>query len=122
VGFTVGVWRSEPLGTSVANSLIRELPERVAEAKDLGAERQPIRCEETMADDMRREGVNDKLKGLGKEIEGRARNAAGGLRGDSREQIKGKAQEVKGKVQRRIGEAESDTARDRNVEDLDVED
>ena len=61
-----------------------------------------------MADDLDRDGAENQIKGLGNEFKGKARNAIGGLTGDTSEQIKGKAEELKGKVQRKIGEAESD--------------
>jgi len=61
-----------------------------------------------MADDLDRDGAENQSKGLGNEFKGKARNAIGGLTGDTSEQIKGKAEELKGKVQRKIGEAESD--------------
>jgi uncharacterized protein YjbJ (UPF0337 family) len=63
-----------------------------------------------MADDLDRDGAENQIKGLGNEFKGKARNAIGGLTGDTSEQIKGKAEELKGKVQRKIGEAESDAA------------
>lgn len=61
-----------------------------------------------MADDLRRDGQEDKLKGTLKEGEGRVRNAVGGLTGDESEQLKGKAQELKGKAQRKVGDAKTD--------------
>jgi len=65
-----------------------------------------------MADDMDRDGLENQVKGTGKEAEGRIRNSVGGLTGDTSEQIRGKAQELKGKAQRRIGEAEVDSDSD----------
>ena len=65
-----------------------------------------------MADDLDREGMEDQVKGAGKEFKGKVRNSMGGLTGDSSEQIKGKAEELKGKVQRKIGESEADIDRD----------
>jgi len=64
-----------------------------------------------MADDLRKDGAKNVGKGLGKEVEGRARNVVGGMKGDSSEQIKGKAEELEGKAQRKIGEREIDTDR-----------
>lgn len=61
-----------------------------------------------MADDIDRDGLENQVKGTGKEAEGRIRNSIGGLTGDSSEQLRGKAQELKGKAQRKIGEAEVD--------------
>ncbi|HEY7188740.1 MAG TPA: CsbD family protein [Gemmatimonadaceae bacterium] len=65
-----------------------------------------------MADDRERKGVNNQIKGFGKQAEGKLRNKVGGMTGDSSEQIKGKAEELRGKTQRKIGEYQSD--RDRN--------
>ena len=61
-----------------------------------------------MADDLGRDGLENQAKGAAKEVGGKLRNAAGGLTGDTSEQLKGKAKEMKGKAQRKIGEAESD--------------
>lgn len=65
-----------------------------------------------MSDDLGRDGAKNQIKGFGKEVEGRARNAIGGATGDSSEQLKGKAQELKGKAQRKIGEAQVDADSD----------
>ena len=65
-----------------------------------------------MADDLGRDGAKNQIKGFGKEVEGKARNAVGGATGDTSEQLKGKAQEIRGKVQRKIGEAQVDADRD----------
>lgn len=62
-----------------------------------------------MADELDRDGVENQVKGAGKEAEGRIRNAVGGATGDTSEQLKGKAQELKGKAQRHIGKAEVDS-------------
>lgn len=61
-----------------------------------------------MADDLNRDGVENQIKGLGKETEGRVRNSVGGMAGDTSEQLKGKAKELEGKAQRKIGESETD--------------
>ncbi|MFL5619581.1 MAG: CsbD family protein [Gemmatimonadaceae bacterium] len=66
-----------------------------------------------MADDLDRDGLENQVKGTAKEAGGKVRNAAGGLTGDTSEQIKGKAREMEGKAQRKIGEAEEDV--DRNT-------
>ena len=65
-----------------------------------------------MADDLDRDGLENRVKGLGKEAEGKIRNSVGGLSGDTSDQIRGKAEELKGKAQRKIGEAESDADND----------
>lgn len=67
-----------------------------------------------MGQDMGSDGVENQNKGLGKEIEGKVRNAVGGLTGDTSQQLKGKAQELHGKAQRKIGEAEVDAENDRD--------
>jgi len=63
-------------------------------------------------DDMNRDGIENQVRGAGKQAEGKIRNSVGGLTGDTSEQIRGKAQELKGKAQRRIGEAEVDSDTD----------
>ena len=61
-----------------------------------------------MADDLGTDGLENRAKGLGKEAEGKVRNAVGGATGDTSEQIKGKAKDLEGKAQRKIGEVEQD--------------
>ena len=58
-----------------------------------------------MADDLGTDGLENQAKGAAKQVGGKLRNAAGGLTGDTSEQIKGKAKEMEGKAQRKIGEA-----------------
>ena len=65
-----------------------------------------------MADDRDREGMENQIKGAGKEFKGKVRNSLGDLTDDRSEQIKGKAEELRGKVQRKIGERQSDVDRD----------
>ncbi len=60
-----------------------------------------------MSDDLNRDGVENQIKGAGKELEGKVRNAVGGLTGDTSEQLKGKAKELEGKAQRKLGESET---------------
>ena len=60
-----------------------------------------------MADNLGKDGVENQVKGAAKEVEGKVRNAAGGLTGNTSEQIKGKAKELEGKGQRKIGETEN---------------
>jgi uncharacterized protein YjbJ (UPF0337 family) len=71
-----------------------------------------------MADDTNRDGLENRIKGIGKQAEGKIRDTVGGLTGDKAEQIRGKAKNLEGKVQRKIGEAESSFGgkRDRNSE------
>lgn len=58
--------------------------------------------------DLDRKADENRIKGVGKEIEGKLRNAAGAITGDSSEQLKGKAQELKGKAQRKLGDAQDE--------------
>jgi uncharacterized protein YjbJ (UPF0337 family) len=69
-----------------------------------------------MADDLNNDGLENQIKGTGKQVEGRLRDAVGGLTGDTSEQLRGKAKDLEGKAQRKIGEAEQDLdRRDRGV-------
>ena len=61
-----------------------------------------------MSDDLTKDGLGNQAKCAAKEVEGKARNAAGGLTGDTSEQIKGKAKELEGKAQRKVGESQVD--------------
>lgn len=61
-----------------------------------------------MADDLGSDGLENQIKGAGKELGGKLRNAVGGLTGDTSEQVHGKVDELKGKAQRKIGNAEQD--------------
>lgn len=73
-----------------------------------------------MADDRERDSIENRIKGAGKQAEGKIRNSVGGLTGDSKEQLKGKAQELRGKAQSKFGQIQHDVNRDRNVDrDLD---
>ena len=65
-----------------------------------------------MGNDLGNDGLKNQVKGASKEVEGKARNAAGGLTGNTSEQLKGKAKELEGKAQRNVGEAQSDIDRD----------
>lgn len=66
-----------------------------------------------MADDLTNDGLENQIKGAGKQVEGHVRDAVGGLTGDTSEQLKGKAKNLEGKAQRKIGEAEEDLDTDR---------
>ncbi len=59
-----------------------------------------------MDKDLNTRGAENQIKGTAKEVEGKVRNAAGGITGDTSEQVKGKAKELEGKVQKKFGEAE----------------
>jgi uncharacterized protein YjbJ (UPF0337 family) len=58
-----------------------------------------------------KDGTKDRLKGVGNQVGGRARNAVGAVTGDMGEQVKGKVQEIKGKVQKKVGDAKVDSSR-----------
>ncbi len=53
-------------------------------------------------------GAKNQVKGAAKEVEGKVRNAVGGLTDNTSEQLKGKAKEMEGKAQRKVGEAQND--------------
>ena len=53
--------------------------------------------------DLNEKGLINRAK---EEIKGRARNALGGLTGDTSEQLKGKGEELKGKAQQEVGKAQ----------------
>jgi uncharacterized protein YjbJ (UPF0337 family) len=61
-----------------------------------------------MADDLTTDGLGNQAKGAAKQVEGKARNAVGGITGDTSEQLKGKAKDLEGKAQRKLGEKEVD--------------
>jgi uncharacterized protein YjbJ (UPF0337 family) len=63
---------------------------------------------DTMADDLRRKGLENQVKGAAKEAGGKLRHAAGDLTDDRSQQVRGKAKEMEGKAQRKIGEAQED--------------
>jgi uncharacterized protein YjbJ (UPF0337 family) len=50
----------------------------------------------------------DKIKGAGKEIEGKIEEGAGKLTGDADVEAKGKVKQVEGKVQKKVGEVKDD--------------
>jgi uncharacterized protein YjbJ (UPF0337 family) len=64
-----------------------------------------------MADkDLNQAGAENQIKGVGKDVKGRVKDAAGGLTGDNSLQAEGKIDRVKGKVQEKFGEAQQDVA------------
>jgi uncharacterized protein YjbJ (UPF0337 family) len=56
------------------------------------------------------EGTENRLKGTGKEMEGKARKNIGDVTDDRSEQLKGKGQELKGKAQKKFGEHQQDSS------------
>lgn len=69
-----------------------------------------------MADDRERDSIENRLKGAGKQVEGKIRNSVGGVTGDSKEQIRGKAEELRGKAQSKFGQIQHDVNRDRDLD------
>lgn len=59
-------------------------------------------------DRMRRSDENS-LKGIGNDIKGKVKDAAGGLTGDTSLQAEGKWDQLKGKAQKKIGEIQRDS-------------
>jgi uncharacterized protein YjbJ (UPF0337 family) len=76
--------------------------------KDIKRDLTFIAEDRTMADDLTTDGLGNQAKGAAKQVEGKARNAVGGITGDTSEQLKGKAKDLEGKAQRKIGEKEVD--------------
>jgi uncharacterized protein YjbJ (UPF0337 family) len=51
-------------------------------------------------------GVDNNIRGKGKELKGRVKDAVGGLTDDSSLQAEGKIDKVKGKIQSKVGDAQ----------------
>ena len=66
-----------------------------------------------MTDRRDTDGLANRVKGAGKELEGKVRGALGDLTDNESEQVKGKAQELKGKAQQKLGEAQDRLADER---------
>ena len=56
--------------------------------------------------DLNEKGLVNRVEGTAEEMKGRARNALGGLTGDTSEQLLGKAEELKGKAQQAVGKGQ----------------
>ena len=65
-----------------------------------------------MSDDLGSKGVKNQVTGAAKEAEGKIRDAAADITGDTSEQIKGKAKTLEGKIQKNVGKAEQDVDSD----------
>jgi uncharacterized protein YjbJ (UPF0337 family) len=61
-----------------------------------------------MSEDLRSKGVKNQVTGAAKEAEGKIRDAAADITGDTSEQVKGKAKTMEGKFQKNVGKAEQD--------------
>ncbi len=51
------------------------------------------------------ENAGDKVKGTGKQVEGKVEEGVGKVTGDKDLQAKGKGKQVEGKVQKKVGDA-----------------
>jgi uncharacterized protein YjbJ (UPF0337 family) len=51
-------------------------------------------------------GTENKLRGKGKELKGRVKDAVGGLTNDSSMQAEGKVDKLKGRVQDKVGDVQ----------------
>jgi uncharacterized protein YjbJ (UPF0337 family) len=69
-------------------------------------------------------GVKNQVKGAGKEVEGKANEVAGAVKGDLGQELKGKVEKNVGKAQEAFGRGETRTAveTDRAVEGNRAED
>lgn len=56
--------------------------------------------------DMTERGVENNVRGTGNDLKGRAKDAVGGLTGDSEMQAEGKWDKAKGKVQDTVGDVQ----------------
>ena len=61
-----------------------------------------------MSDDLRSKGVKNQVTGAAKEAEGKIRDAAADITGDTSEQLKGKAKTAEGKIQTNVGKTQQD--------------
>ena len=59
-----------------------------------------------MSDDLRSKGVKNELTGAAKEAEGKVRDAAADITGDTSENLKAKAKTMEGKIQKNFGKAQ----------------
>lgn len=57
---------------------------------------------------MIKETTEQKLKGLGEQIEGKAREIGGAVTGDTSEEVRGKIEQFKGKTRGRVADAVQD--------------
>jgi uncharacterized protein YjbJ (UPF0337 family) len=67
-----------------------------------------------MADDLRKDGLENQVKGAAKEAQGKIRKNVGDITDDRSEELKGTAKELEGKAQRKVGEAQTRIDRDRD--------
>lgn len=70
---------------------------------------------------MRQRGIENSVRGSGKDLKGRLKDAAGGLIGDSELQLEGKFDRAKGKVQDMIGDAQRRLSEEDRSSDSDMD-
>lgn len=70
---------------------------------------------------MRQRGIENSVRGSGKDLKGRIKDAAGGLTGDSELQLEGKFDRAKGKVQDMIGDAQRRLSEEDRSSDSDMD-
>jgi uncharacterized protein YjbJ (UPF0337 family) len=63
-------------------------------------------------DDERARGAKQRLDGMVDQVKGRARQALGGLSGETDEQLRGKGEELRGRMKGSIGKLRQDLADD----------
>jgi len=61
-----------------------------------------------MSDDLRSKGMQNEITGAAKEAEGKVRDAAADITGDTSEELKAKAKTAEGKIQKNFGKAQQD--------------
>jgi len=62
-----------------------------------------------MSEDLRSKGAKNEITGAAKEAEGKIRDAAADITGDTSEDLKAKAKTAEGKIQKNFGRAQQDT-------------
>src|SRR5688500_15645840 len=67
------------------------------------------RGRQQMSEDLRSKGVQNQVTGAAKEAEGKVRDAAADITGDTSEELKAKAKTAEGKIQKNFGKAQQDT-------------
>ena len=61
-----------------------------------------------MSEDLRSKGAKNEITGAAKEAEGKIRDAAADITGDTSEEIKAKAKTAEGKIQKNFGKSQQD--------------
>jgi uncharacterized protein YjbJ (UPF0337 family) len=92
-----------PDAASAGTGPARRLPSHTVSAFSRSSHR-----EKHMSDELKRDGLENQVKGAAKQVEGKTREAVGDLTDNESEQLKGKAKNLEGKAQRKIGEAQDD--------------